>query len=91
MSDLPQLHGLPVTYTSEVVYVTRFFLIAADLIVLAITWAKTYSQWREARHLEKNNLSDHSASSLYCAGRHVPEHGIQTGLYRSDQSAPGRC
>ncbi|GJE88910.1 hypothetical protein PsYK624_049980 [Phanerochaete sordida] len=33
------------------VFVTRSFLIASDVIVLVITWLKTYRQWREARRI----------------------------------------
>ena len=34
-----------------VAYVTRSSLVAADLIVLVLTWTKTFGSWKEARRL----------------------------------------
>ena len=34
-----------------VLYVTRGSLVTADLIVLVLTWAKTFRNWNEARRL----------------------------------------
>ena len=34
-----------------VTYVTRGSMVAADLIVLVLTWIKTFRNWNEARRL----------------------------------------
>ncbi|GJE90431.1 hypothetical protein PsYK624_065640 [Phanerochaete sordida] len=46
-----RVHGTIELILARLVYITRSSLLAGDTVVLAVTWLRTFNQWREARRL----------------------------------------